>query len=111
VAPVSVAASETERCYVYSTISRVVSRGADARRKSIVGRSLKEMVTKMAKLFKWFKDTWKGSLAADVPPELAQCEFECKVQACSHGRWASCENRIRCMNAEIAHMRQKLPAA
>ena len=35
------------------------------------------MVTSMANLFKWFKDVCKGRL----PPEVAQCEFGCEIQA------------------------------
>lgn len=56
----------------------------------------------MAGLLKWFK-VWTKPLVADVPPELAQCEFGCKVQACTHGKFAGCVDRISCMNAEIAH--------
>jgi putative ribosome biogenesis GTPase RsgA len=43
----------------------------------------------------------EGALIADVPPELAQCEFGCRVRECSHGKSEGCENRIRCMNAEL----------
>ncbi len=60
----------------------------------------------MAKLFKWFKDVWKGPLTLDVPPDLAQCEFGCRVQECSHGKWATCKDRVRYMKAEIAHTRR-----
>jgi hypothetical protein len=65
------------------------------------------MATSMAKLLKWLKGVWKGTVIADVPPNLAQCEFGCRVRECSHGKWQSCENRIRCMNAEIAHTQRQ----
>jgi hypothetical protein len=38
----------------------------------------------------------------DVPPELLQCEFGCRIKQCHHGKWVSCENRIRRMNEELA---------
>ncbi len=51
----------------------------------------------MATLFEWLKHLWREPLISDLPPGLAQCEDSCKVGECSHGRWISCENRIRRM--------------
>lgn len=33
-------------------------------------------------------------MVAEVPPELAACEFHCQVDVCSHGRWEKCPNRL-----------------
>ncbi len=57
----------------------------------------------MVKLSKWFKNAAKGPFI-DCPPELLQCEFR-RVRECSQGKWLTCENRIRCMNEEIAFSR------
>lgn len=59
----------------------------------------------MAKLSKWFKNAAKGPLIGNCPPELLQCEFECRVRECGQGKWLTCENRIRCTNEEIAFSR------
>ena len=58
----------------------------------------------MAKIFKLFKNLLKGPFIADVPPELAQCEFGCRVGQCNYGKWRNCENRIRRINEEIAFL-------
>ena len=59
----------------------------------------RETVRGMANIFKLFKN-----LIADVPLELLQCEFECRVGQCNYGKWRNCENRIRRMNEEIAFL-------
>jgi hypothetical protein len=59
----------------------------------------------MVKLSKWFKNAAKGTFIGNCSPELMQCEFECRARECSHGKWLTCENRIRCMNEEIAFSR------
>jgi hypothetical protein len=39
--------------------------------------------------------TWlKGQIIADVPPEDAFCEFECRKSECRLGHWAQCKNRL-----------------
>jgi hypothetical protein len=40
-------------------------------------------------------------LVRDVPPEMAACEFSCRVTECAHGRWESCENRLRAMRETL----------
>jgi hypothetical protein len=37
----------------------------------------------------------RGEVVDDVPPELAACEFQCRVHECLHDKWESCENRLR----------------
>ncbi len=56
----------------------------------------------MTNIVKWFKNVSRGSLIADLPAELLQCEFGCRVRECSRGKWLTCENRIRCMHEEMA---------
>ena len=63
----------------------------------------------MANIFKWFKNVFKGPFITDVPPELVECEFDCRVRQCNHGKWQTCENRIRRMNEEIAFSQKKRP--
>ncbi len=43
-------------------------------------------------------DLWrrlKSMLIADVPDDLAICEFECSKINCRQGEWATCERRIQ----------------
>jgi hypothetical protein len=61
----------------------------------------------MANIFKLFKNVLKGPFIADMAPELSQCEFGCRVLQCNHGKWQTCENRIRRMNEEIAFLQTK----
>jgi hypothetical protein len=81
------------------------------RRRSVDGDTLRERiemttiaksVITTAKLSRWFKNAANGPLIANCPPELLQCEFECRVRDCSQGKWLTCNNRIRCMKEEIA---------
>lgn len=37
----------------------------------------------------------RGEVVDDVPPDLAACEFQCRVDECLHDKWESCENRLR----------------
>ena len=37
----------------------------------------------------------RRSVIDDVQPELAACEFQCRVQECLQGHWEQCENRLR----------------
>ena len=64
----------------------------------------RETVRGMANIFKLFKNLFKGPFVADVPLELLQCEFECRVGQCNYGKWRNCENRICRMNEEIAFL-------
>ena len=36
----------------------------------------------------------KFQLIADVPDELACCEFECRKPHCAQGHWESCHRRL-----------------
>jgi hypothetical protein len=49
-----------------------------------------------------FKNVMTEPYIAELPPELIQCELGCRVLECSYGKWLGCENRIRCMQEEIA---------
>jgi len=62
---------------------------------------------RMANIFKWFKNVLKGPFIADVPLELLQCEYGCRVRQCNYGKWRNCENRIRRMNEEIAFLQSE----
>ena len=37
----------------------------------------------------------KNMLIADVPEDLAICEFDCPKYQCTHGEWATCQRRIQ----------------
>lgn len=54
----------------------------------------------MRKIFARLKHVLRGPFITDLPPELAQCEDSCRVGECSHGKWLTCENRIRRMREE-----------
>ena len=45
-------------------------------------------------MFELFRGFWTGNIIQDVPVELAQCEFGCKVTECRHGDWLICKNMI-----------------
>jgi hypothetical protein len=51
------------------------------------GEKGSKAMRRMANIFKWFKDVLKGPFIADVPLELLQCEFECRVGQCNYGKW------------------------
>jgi hypothetical protein len=59
----------------------------------------------MARPFEGFNNWVKGPFVANTPPELSQCEFECRSLECSQGEWLNCKKRIRCMKKEIAFSR------
>lgn len=61
-----------------------------------------------ANLSKWLKSLVAEPFIGTVPPELVQCEYECRVPQCSFQKWQSCENRIRRMSEEIAFAQQEL---
>lgn len=53
-------------------------------------------------MFDWFRRMIRGRIIDDVPLELVQCEFGCRVEQCANGKWLTCENRIQAMNQELA---------
>src|SRR5208337_964485 len=67
----------------------------------------REAVRGTANIFKLFKNLFKGPFIADVPLELLQCEYGCRVRQCNYGKWRNCENRIRRMNEEIAFLQSE----
>ena len=67
----------------------------------------RETVRGMANIFKLFKNLFKGPFVVDVPLELLQCEYGCRVRQCNYGKWRNCENRIRRMNEEIAFLQSE----
>jgi len=44
----------------------------------------------LSKLGHWAKE----QIVAEVPDDLAVCEFDCRESQCSWDEWASCERRI-----------------
>lgn len=44
-----------------------------------------------------FKRWMRKHIAAEVPSEVAACEFECSVHECSLQRWTNCERRLKWM--------------
>jgi hypothetical protein len=56
----------------------------------------------MARPFEWFMNLVKGPFVANTPPDLSQCEFDCRSLECSQGQWLHCKSRIRCMKKEVA---------
>jgi len=67
----------------------------------------RKAVSGTANIFKLFKNLLKGPFIADVPLELLECEYGCRVGRCNHGKWLNCENRIRRMNEEIAFLQSE----
>lgn len=37
---------------------------------------------------------WCRGLVETVPPDMAQCEFECRAKRCAAERFDTCENRL-----------------
>lgn len=37
----------------------------------------------------------RSEIIAEVPPEIAACEFQCRVHQCMRDQWETCENRLR----------------
>jgi hypothetical protein len=58
-------------------------------------------------IFKFLKNLFKGPFIADVPPELLECEYTCRVGQCNFGKWLNCENRILRMNKELAFAQRR----
>ncbi len=45
-----------------------------------------------------FRRVWrffKAQIVQDIPDEDAACEFDCRVDQCNMGEWATCEHRLR----------------
>ncbi len=49
-----------------------------------------EFRTSIRELCRWLKAQW----VAEVPDDLAICEFECRETECSFDGWANCWRRI-----------------
>ena len=45
--------------------------------------------------WKFFASKW----IAEVPADIACCEFDCRKLHCDQGEWETCEHRINYMNA------------
>lgn len=43
---------------------------------------------------KVIKELFRRHIIQDMPDELARCEFDCRVNECSHGNWMTCKKRI-----------------
>jgi hypothetical protein len=52
-------------------------------------------------MLEWFKDFFKYKFTEEIPPALERCEFNCRVQECSYGKWVECEKRIKEMEIAI----------
>ena len=48
------------------------------------------LLVSLSKLGHWAKE----QIVAEVPDDLAVCEFDCRESQCSWDEWASCERRI-----------------
>jgi hypothetical protein len=59
-----------------------------------------------ARLWRWTK----GQIVADVPDNIALCEFSCRKLQCSMGEWANCERRIRNAAGELTPLALPAPA-
>jgi hypothetical protein len=62
---------------------------------SVRQKSRKEMTlvglrTSIIELCSWLKEQW----VAEVPDDLAICEFECRKSKCSFDGWANCVRRM-----------------
>ena len=44
----------------------------------------------------------KNQIVADVPPEVALCEFDCRKTECQFGEWVNCKNRLSYLAALAA---------
>ena len=53
--------------------------------------------TSIIELCRWLKAQW----VAEVPDDLAICEFECRKSECSFDGWANCVRRISQTPREI----------
>jgi len=47
-------------------------------------------------------------LIADVPEDIAICEFDCSKNQCTYGEWATCQRRIHLQ--ALSHPKQVEPA-
>jgi len=54
----------------------------------------------------WYR--LKSLLIADVPEDIAICEFDCSKNQCTHGEWATCQRRIQLQT--LCHPKQVEPA-
>ena len=48
--------------------------------------------------------TWWHRLAQMVPPDLAWCEFECRVPTCEAERFDACDRRLEYVARHLAYM-------
>lgn len=48
------------------------------------------------KMFEWFRVP-----VAEVPDDIAICEFECGKTECQVGDWLHCERRLRASTAKM----------
>ena len=54
--------------------------------------------------FHWLKAQW----VAEVPDDLAICEFECRKSQCSSDDWAQCLLRVSNTRKELVQLRQSV---
>lgn len=45
----------------------------------------------LSKIKRWLGD----GIVQDVPPDVAACEFQCRVLECNQGQWETCPNRLQ----------------
>jgi hypothetical protein len=55
----------------------------------------------LSRLWRWFRLGW----SAEVPENVALCEFDCRKNECTYGEWASCERRISKAAGELMPLR------
>jgi len=52
-------------------------------------------------------DRWKDFVVADVPDDLAVCEFDCHTSRCTSREWARCDRRITNGRGEFSLVRKE----
>ena len=55
-----------------------------------MSKNLASLRASFGTLRRWLKN----EIVADVPPEVARCEFDCRKTQCRLGEWVNCKNRL-----------------
>lgn len=73
-------------------------------RRNVLGGNLKvairnntKMIASLDSLWRWVKGQW----VAEVPDDIAVCEFDCRKSQCFFDEWACCGRRISKSAAEL----------
>jgi hypothetical protein len=63
-----------------------------------MSKYLASLRASVGKLRLWLKD----QIVADVSPEDARCEFDCRKAQCRFGEWVNCRSRLSYLAALAA---------